>query len=176
MHLSDAKDHIQMRDSNPFCLPVIARGQAIQRCQSVLRSSKINPVFEKLVSVFLPTHIWCMQDLLCLLCHCKVLATRVYPKVFGLSHNEITKINARWEATQRVMEAKLTRLTHKIAIQLHLVAETCTICSSRSRRPVSKLFDTLSYCAKVLLRYLQRYWPPYLAFWATRQCLKEAHS
>jgi hypothetical protein len=34
------------------------------------------------------------------------------------------------------MVAKLTRLTHKIAIQLHLVAESCTICSSRSRRPV----------------------------------------
>jgi len=34
------------------------------------------------------------------------------------------------------MAAKLTRLNHKIATQLHLVAETCTICSSRSRRPV----------------------------------------
>jgi hypothetical protein len=30
------------------------------------------------------------------------------------------------------MMTKLTRLTHKIAIQLHLVAESCTICSSRS--------------------------------------------
>jgi len=28
---------------------------------------------------------------------------------------------------------KFTRLTHKIAIQLHLVAESCTICNSRSR-------------------------------------------
>jgi len=28
------------------------------------------------------------------------------------------------------MAAKLSRLTHKIAIQLHLVAESCTICSS----------------------------------------------
>jgi len=27
---------------------------------------------------------------------------------------------------QRVMAAKLSRLTHKIAIQLHLVAESCT--------------------------------------------------
>jgi hypothetical protein len=27
------------------------------------------------------------------------------------------------------MAAKLTRLTKKIAIQLHLVAESCTICS-----------------------------------------------
>jgi hypothetical protein len=43
------------------------------------------------------------------------------------------------------MAAILTRLTHKIAIQLHLVAESCTICNSRSRRPVRKLLDTLSY-------------------------------
>jgi hypothetical protein len=41
------------------------------------------------------------------------------------------------------MAAKLTRLTHKIAIQLHPVAESCTIFSSRSRRPVRKLLDTL---------------------------------
>jgi len=43
------------------------------------------------------------------------------------------------------MEAKLTRPTHKIAIQLHSVAESCTICGSRSRRPVQKLLDTPSY-------------------------------
>jgi hypothetical protein len=46
---------------------------------------------------------------------------------------------------QRVMAAKLTRLTHKIAVQLHQVAETCTICSSRSRWWVQKLLDTPSY-------------------------------
>jgi hypothetical protein len=58
--------------------------------------------------------------------------------------DSITKstTNTRWEATQRVMTAKLTRLTHRIAIQLHLVAESCTICSSRSSRPVRKLSDT----------------------------------
>jgi hypothetical protein len=43
------------------------------------------------------------------------------------------------------MAAKLTRLTHKIAIQLHLVAESCTIYSSRSGQPVQKFLDTLSY-------------------------------
>jgi hypothetical protein len=43
------------------------------------------------------------------------------------------------------MTAKLTSLTHEIAIQLHLVAESCTICRSRSRRPVRKLLDTPSY-------------------------------
>jgi hypothetical protein len=48
------------------------------------------------------------------------------------------------------MTANLTRLTHKIAIQLHLVAESCTICSSRSKRPVRKLLDTLSYILRVL--------------------------
>jgi hypothetical protein len=31
------------------------------------------------------------------------------------------------------MAAKLTRLTHKLAIQLHPVAESCTSCSSRSQ-------------------------------------------
>jgi hypothetical protein len=40
----------------------------------------------------------------------------------------LTTINTLWEATQRVMAAKLATLTHKIAIQLHLVAESCTIC------------------------------------------------
>jgi len=42
------------------------------------------------------------------------------------------------------MAAKLTRLTHKIAIQLHLVTESYIICSSRSRRPVRKHLDTPS--------------------------------
>jgi hypothetical protein len=35
--------------------------------------------------------------------------------------------------------------THQIAIQLHLVAESCTVCSSRSRWPVRKLLDAPSY-------------------------------
>jgi hypothetical protein len=48
------------------------------------------------------------------------------------------------------MAAKLTRLTHKIAIQLQLVAQSCTICSCRSRWPVLKLFDTPSYVAMSL--------------------------
>jgi hypothetical protein len=51
----------------------------------------------------------------------------------------------RSEATQKVTAAKLTILTHKIAIQLHVMAESCTICNSRSRRTVWKLLDTPSY-------------------------------
>jgi hypothetical protein len=77
--------------------------------------------------------------------------TRGHPKFPNWVDNETTIIiNTRWEATQRIMAAKLTRLIHKIAIQLHLVAESCTICSSRSRRPVRKL-DTSScrYVEKV---------------------------
>jgi hypothetical protein len=61
-----------------------------------------------------------------------------------------TTINTRCEATHRVVAAKFTRLTHQIVIQLHLVAESCTICSSRSRRQVRKLLDTPSY----ILRYV----------------------
>jgi hypothetical protein len=48
----------------------------------------------------------------------------------------------RWEATKKVMAAKLTSLTHRIAIQLHLVAVSCTSCSSSSRRPVRELLGT----------------------------------
>jgi hypothetical protein len=61
------------------------------------------------------------------------------------------------------MAAKLTRRTHKIAIQLHLVAESCTICSSRSRRPVRKLLDTSSYSI----------FPPPLKFWGGRTLLSQ---
>jgi hypothetical protein len=61
--------------------------------------------------------------------------------------NEITTINTRWETIQRVLAEKLARLTHDMAIQLHLVAESCTICSSRLRRPVRKLLVTPSYTA-----------------------------
>jgi len=43
------------------------------------------------------------------------------------------------------MAAKPTRLIHRIPIQLHLLAESCNICSSHSRQPVRKLLDTLSY-------------------------------
>jgi len=41
-----------------------------------------------------------------------------------------------------VMAAKLTRLSHKVAIQLHLVAESCTICSTCPMWPVWELSDT----------------------------------
>jgi hypothetical protein len=43
------------------------------------------------------------------------------------------------------MAAKPTRLTHKLVIQLHLVAESYTICSSHSTQPIQKLLDTTSY-------------------------------
>jgi len=43
------------------------------------------------------------------------------------------------------MAAKLTRLTHKITMQLDLVADSCTLCSSHFRRSVRKLLDTPSY-------------------------------
>jgi len=48
----------------------------------------------------------------------------------------------RWEATQRIMATKLTILTHKIATQLHLAAQSCSICISRSRWSVRKRLDT----------------------------------
>jgi len=51
------------------------------------------------------------------------------------------------------MVAKLTRLTLKIAIQLHLVEESCIICSSCSRWPVQKLLDIPSYVDEIIGDY-----------------------
>jgi hypothetical protein len=52
------------------------------------------------------------------------------------------------------MAVKLTRLTHKIAIQLHLVAESCTTWSSRSSRLIRKLLDTPSFVSLIAYRSL----------------------
>jgi hypothetical protein len=41
--------------------------------------------------------------------------------------------------------------THKTDSQLDLLAESCTICRSLSRRPVRKLLDTPSYFAASLI-------------------------
>jgi hypothetical protein len=52
------------------------------------------------------------------------------------------------------MAVKLARLTHKIAIQLHLVAESCAISSFRSfrsTRPVRKLGYTLVFRENLLV-------------------------
>jgi hypothetical protein len=66
----------------------------------------------------------------------------------------------RSEATQRIMAAKLNRLTHKIAIQMHLVAESCTICNCRSRRPVRKIWipprARACVCVSSLIGYKMR--------------------
>jgi hypothetical protein len=72
-------------------------------------------------------------------CESKSFRTKSVTKymfTFGIIH---------WEATQRFMTAKLIGLAHKMAPQLHLVAENCTIYSSRSSRPVRKLLDTPTY-------------------------------
>jgi hypothetical protein len=84
-----------------------------------------------------------------------LVSNRLYPlayegvsKIFrteSITKYTLTTINTRWHAIQRLMASKLTRLTHKIAIQLHLVAESCTVCSSRNRRPGRKLLDTPLY-------------------------------
>jgi hypothetical protein len=80
----------------------------------------------------------------------------------------IMTINIHWEATQGVMEAKLTRVTHKISIQLHLVAESCTICNLHSRQPVQKLPDTPPYShwpnRKCYWEYSYIYWNEEIAY------------
>jgi hypothetical protein len=43
------------------------------------------------------------------------------------------------------MVAKLTRMTQKIVILWHLVAESCTTCHSQSSQQVRELLETPSY-------------------------------
>jgi hypothetical protein len=64
-----------------------------------------------------------------------------YTPIFGIT---------RWKAKHRVMTAELSRLTHKIAMQLLLVAGSCTIYCSHSRRSLRQLLDTPSYGIKEL--------------------------
>jgi hypothetical protein len=66
----------------------------------------------------------------------------------------ITKYNftfgiTRWEATHRVMVAKLTSAIHKIVIQLHLVAENSTVCSSRPQVGSPETFGYTLVCSCV---------------------------
>jgi hypothetical protein len=44
------------------------------------------------------------------------------------------------------MAANLTRLNHKISIQVQVVAVSCSVCNSSTRRPVRKRLGTPSYC------------------------------
>jgi hypothetical protein len=79
---------------------------------------------------------------LCCLYQCSILLCEylcvLYEGVSKSFQTELItiKTNTCWEARQRVMVAKLTRLTHKIAIQLNPVAESHTVCSFHSRWPV----------------------------------------
>jgi len=78
------------------------------------------------------------------LCEVYECVSRSY-RTESITKYTLTKINTRGEATQRAMAVKLTRLSHKIELLLYLVAESCTICISRSSRPVLKLLDAPSY-------------------------------
>jgi hypothetical protein len=81
-------------------------------------------------------------------------------KVSGLSQSitnyTLTTINTGG-VTLRFMAAKLTRLTHKIAIQLRLVAESCIICSSRSKAASPESFGyTLLYACLPLILLVEK--------------------
>jgi hypothetical protein len=74
--------------------------------------------------------------------HSVCVVKGVVSTILAFSSFSWTRPSARF---CRVMAAKLNLLIHKMAIQLHLVAESSSICSCRSRRPVVKLLGTTSY-------------------------------
>jgi hypothetical protein len=78
----------------------------------------------------------------------KRICRRVYPNVSGLSQQRNIRLQLYTLVEKQhrgFIAVKITRLSHKIAIQLHLVLKTRTICRSRAMRPVRKLLDTPSY-------------------------------
>jgi hypothetical protein len=76
----------------------------------------------------------------------------MYPKVSRLSYNKIYAYNNKHSLRS---DAKgYGGKTHKIAIQLHLVAESCAIYSSHSRQEVWELLDTPLY-VKIHVKLLQ---------------------
>jgi hypothetical protein len=81
---------------------------------------------------------------------------REYSKVSGLSHNEMNN-NDDNKHSLRSNTKGYGGKTHYTDSQnsdiTALVAESCTICSSRSRRPVRKLLDTPSYLNIILIHF-----------------------
>jgi hypothetical protein len=67
----------------------------------------------------------------------------IYPEVSGLSHTEIINNKHSLRSNTKGYGGK----THYTYSQNDTTApsDSCTICSSRSRRPVRKLLDTSSY-------------------------------
>jgi hypothetical protein len=65
------------------------------------------------------------------------------------------------------MEAKLTRLAHKIAIQLHLVAESCNICIERI--VLLDFIHCLCHCVFVCILYW--YFGPPCVLWSVSSCV-----
>jgi len=84
------------------------------------------------------------------------------------------------------MAVNLNRLTHKIVVQLHLVAESCTICSCCSRWPVRKLWDTPLYrtnkeCGQEVItdpwrKYFLKFWKVKLSLCLTKYHTINMHS
>ena len=54
-----------------------------------------------------------------------------------ISHLKCTTIHSRWEAMQRVMAKRFTKMSETIVILWHLVAESCTTCHSQAYRWVT---------------------------------------
>jgi len=76
----------------------------------------------------------------------------------SITKHTFREINTRWEAIWRVLAANLARLTQKIAIQLHVVAESCDIFTCLSWRLVRELLDTPSYTSAFRPSYRLLVW------------------
>jgi hypothetical protein len=129
---------------------VVKRKISIPRRESNPRTPIVQPVAQRytdwnrtpfstsILSINLMTLMWLIKLLLSMIRAIYEGVSKSF-RTESITKYTLTTINNCWEAKQRIMAAKHSRLTHKIALQLHLMAECSAIYSFRSRRPVRKL-------------------------------------
>jgi hypothetical protein len=76
--------------------------------------------------------------------------------IYHGSHFTYTTIHTHAEVTQRVMVAKLTRLTQKIVMLWHLVAEKCITYRSQSCSQFGNFWN--DECTMQTIFQLQKMW------------------
>jgi hypothetical protein len=112
------------------------------------KALNINTEYHKTVkNSWIQTQFWTkITSLMITFCGQWVAAfTRAYPKISGLSRKWNIRLQQQTLAEklhERLWRQNSLELTHKVEIELQLVAESRTICSSRSRRPVRKYLNT----------------------------------
>jgi len=141
--------NVSVYSSEPLAISLCGLNICLKFCDKGVCAPPRPPLVSKFERSLV--HYTTYAQLIRCLCGEKTKVGSIYESVSksfrtaSITKYRLTTLNTHWKATQKVIATKPTKLSHRIAIQLHLVEGSCTICSSRSRRPVRKLLDTPSF-------------------------------